>query len=168
MIAVVYALVLVVVERFAGAFLTFGVVAALLVHELGHAAIGSGFGYPVRGRLTWHGPAVIVGSDELVLSRPAAIASLLAGPAASLLLAGGTVLAVLVAHTPHTSTVQLLELAAVSLELGVVNLVAGRRSDGGAALLWALGRNDARIHARNAGASKRGLSVNDGEKMGAA
>ncbi len=41
------------------------VVAAVIVHEAGHAITATVLGYPVRPVLTWHGPGIAWGSDAV-------------------------------------------------------------------------------------------------------
>jgi hypothetical protein len=41
------------------------VVAAVIVHEAGHAITATALGYPVRPVITWHGPGIAWGSDAV-------------------------------------------------------------------------------------------------------
>jgi hypothetical protein len=96
------------------------ITAALLIHELGHAVAAEALGLRWRPVLTWHGPGIRIGSDELRLTRHQVVTTALAGPLASL------AFAVAAFHVQPM-------LCLASLELGLFNLILPR-SDGAAVL----------------------------------
>lgn len=88
------------------------------VHEFGHAAAAEALGLPWRPTLTWHGPGIVIGNDDIEL-RPWQIrVTCAAGPLANALVA-----------------VAAFELGAGLLflmcaEMTVINLLPFPRSDG--------------------------------------
>jgi Zn-dependent protease len=58
----------------------------LLAHEAGHAAVAAALRLPWRPVLTRHGPAIVVGRDDLALTRRQVVLTNAGGPLANLAL----------------------------------------------------------------------------------
>jgi Zn-dependent protease len=134
--------------------------ASILVHELGHVAVARSYGIPVR-QVTLQ---LLGGASELERPADSPRQELLiaaAGPALSLLLGLGGVLAL--ATTDPTGVVRLLlvQITAANLLVGAFNLLPGLPLDGGRivrSLVWAAtARPD--LGTRVAGWVGRGVAV---------
>lgn len=90
----------------------------VLVHETGHALVARAFGLPVRPTVTWYGPGVLIGSDEIRLTRTQIGLTAAAGPAANLLLAA----------VAYASGVGLL--VGMGVLFAILNLIPFPNSDG--------------------------------------
>lgn len=99
--------------------LILAVIVTLAAHEAGHALAAQAWRLPWRPTLTWHGPGIRIGSDDIKLTRSQIATTCAAGPAANLLVA---VVAVFVLHMPL--------VALLNIEFAVVNLLPFPRSDG--------------------------------------
>jgi len=91
---------------------------ALLVHEAGHAGAALALHLPVRPTLTRHGPAMIIGSEAIRLTRLQIAITAAAGPAANFVFAA-------IAYAAGRGV-----FCAVSIEIGGFNLIPIANSDG--------------------------------------
>lgn len=92
--------------------------ATLLAHEAGHAATAAALRLPWRPVLSWHGPGIVIGRDDLLLAPWQLVATAAGGPFANLLLCAAA----------FRLGQPLLIL--INLEFAVINLLPFPRSDG--------------------------------------
>ena len=90
----------------------------LAVHEAGHAAAATAFRLPWKPVLTRHGPGVMIGNDDIRLTRFQVAVTSAAGPLANLVLAYMAV------------KTGMAVLALLNIEFAYFNLIPFKRSDG--------------------------------------
>lgn len=98
--------------------LILAVAATLVVHEAGHALAATALRLPWRPILTRHGPAVVIGRDDLRLTRRQVVLTAAGGPLANIAVCAA-------AYALGQGLVVL-----VGLEIVVLNLLPLPRSDG--------------------------------------
>jgi hypothetical protein len=99
------------------------VAVTLVVHEIGHVLAAVALRLHWRPILTWHGPAVVIGRDDLLLTRRQLVLTSAGGPLANIALCA-------VAYLLGQGLV-----VAVGLEILFWNLLPWPRSDG-LKMLW--------------------------------
>lgn len=97
--------------------------ATVVVHEAGHAAVAALLRLPWRPTLTWHGPGIVIGRDDLELTRRQVALTAAGGPLANLALC-------VIAHTIGQPVVVGIGLLFAGMNLAPLPLSDGSR------MLW--------------------------------